>query len=57
MAGNIFLDIIAGRIPCNKVYEDDEVFAFRDINPQAPTHILILPKKPKIGRASCRGRV
>lgn len=46
MAGNIFLDIIAGKIPCNKVYEDDEVFAFRDINPQAPTHILILPKKP-----------
>jgi histidine triad (HIT) family protein len=46
LAGNIFLDIMAGRIPCDKVYEDDEVFAFRDINPAAPTHILILPKKP-----------
>jgi histidine triad (HIT) family protein len=46
MADNIFLDIIAGKIPCEKVYEDDEVFAFRDISPAAPTHILILPKKP-----------
>ncbi len=46
MPSNIFLDIIAGKIPCNKVYEDDQVFAFRDIAPQAPTHILILPKKP-----------
>ena len=36
--------IIAGDIPCSKVYEDEWVFAFRDINPQAPTHILVVPK-------------
>ena len=46
MAKTIFKKIIDGEIPCNKVYEDDEMLAFRDINPQAPTHILILPKKP-----------
>jgi len=36
--------IIRGEIPCDKVYEDDHVLAFRDINPQTPTHILIVPK-------------
>ena len=46
MAQNVFLDIIAGKIPCDKVYEDDDVFAFRDLNPAAPTHVLIVPKKP-----------
>ena len=40
----IFCKIIAGEIPCNKVYEDETVFAFRDINPLAPVHILIVPK-------------
>ncbi len=40
----IFCKIIAGDIPSTKVYEDDLVFAFRDINPQAPTHILVIPK-------------
>ena len=40
----IFCKIIAGEIPSNKVYEDETVFAFRDINPQAPTHILVVPK-------------
>ena len=40
----IFCKIIAGEIPSNKVYEDETVFAFRDINPQAPTHILVIPK-------------
>ena len=40
----IFCKIIAGEIPSQKVYEDDSVFAFRDINPQAPTHILVIPK-------------
>lgn len=40
----IFCKIIAGEIPSNKVYEDEIVFAFRDINPQAPTHILVVPK-------------
>ncbi len=41
----IFCKIIAGEIPSAKVYEDKLCFAFRDINPQAPTHILIVPKE------------
>lgn len=41
----LFCKIINGEIPSNKVYEDDTVFAFRDIEPQAPTHILIIPKE------------
>lgn len=41
----IFCKIIAGEIPSNKVYEDDLIYAFRDINPQAPTHILVIPKE------------
>ena len=40
----IFCKIIAGDIPSNKVYEDELVYAFRDINPQAPNHILVIPK-------------
>lgn len=40
----LFCKIIAGEIPSNKVYEDENVFAFRDINPQAPVHILVVPK-------------
>ena len=41
----LFCKIIAGEIPSTKVYEDDKVFAFRDINPQAPVHVLVLPKE------------
>lgn len=41
----LFCKIIAGDIPSTKVYEDDVCFAFRDINPQAPTHILVIPKE------------
>ena len=41
----IFCKIIAGEIPSDKVYEDESVLAFRDINPQAPVHVLIVPKK------------
>lgn len=41
----IFCRIIKGDIPSSRVYEDDSIFAFRDINPQAPTHILIVPKR------------
>lgn len=40
----IFCKIIAGDIPSAKVYEDEYCYAFRDINPQAPTHILVIPK-------------
>ena len=45
---NIFARIIRGEIPCDKVYEDDHVLAFRDINPQTPTHILVVPKGPYV---------
>lgn len=44
MTDCLFCKIIAGDIPSTKVYEDKTVFAFRDINPQAPTHILVIPK-------------
>lgn len=40
----LFCKIIAGEIPSDKVYEDEYVYAFRDINPQAPVHILVVPK-------------
>lgn len=40
----IFCKIVKGEIPCKKAYEDDKAFAFFDINPQAPVHILIIPK-------------
>jgi histidine triad (HIT) family protein len=43
----IFDKIVRQEIPCNKVYEDDLVLAFNDINPQAPTHILLIPKDRK----------
>jgi histidine triad (HIT) family protein len=45
MSETIFSKIIRREIPADIVYEDGEVLAFRDINPQAPTHILIIPKK------------
>ena len=41
---NVFARILRGQIPCDKVYEDEHVLAFRDISPQAPTHILVIPK-------------
>ncbi|HEX7365114.1 MAG TPA: histidine triad nucleotide-binding protein [Dehalococcoidia bacterium] len=41
----IFCRIVAGEIPADTVYRDEELLAFRDINPQAPTHILIIPKE------------
>ncbi|MBQ7415982.1 MAG: histidine triad nucleotide-binding protein [Oscillospiraceae bacterium] len=44
MSNCLFCKIIAGEIPSTKVYEDDTVLAFRDIAPQAPTHILVIPK-------------
>ena len=42
--GNIFARILRGELPANKVYEDEHVLAFHDINPLAPTHILVIPK-------------
>lgn len=41
----LFCKIIKGEIPADKLYEDDEIFAFRDIDPQAPQHFLVIPKK------------
>lgn len=41
---NIFAKILRGEIPCDKVFEDDYALAFRDINPQAPIHVLVIPK-------------
>ena len=41
----VFCDIAAGKIPSNKVYEDDKVLAFYDLDPQAPTHFLVIPKE------------
>lgn len=41
---NIFAKILRGEIPCDKVYEDDHVLAFNDIAPQAPVHVLVIPK-------------
>ena len=44
MENCLFCKIIGGVIPSTKVYEDETVYAFRDINPQAPTHVLVIPK-------------
>ena len=44
MSDCLFCKIVKGDIPSTKVYEDEQVYAFRDINPQAPTHILVIPK-------------
>ena len=41
---NIFARILRGEIPCDKVFEDEHVLAFRDINPQTPIHVLVIPK-------------
>ena len=46
MSKTLFEKIVAREIPATIVYEDDQVFALRDINPQAPKHVLIIPKKP-----------
>ena len=56
MSDCLFCRIIAGEIPCSKVYENDEVFAFRDINPQAPVHVLIVPKVHVDNVLHCDGK-
>ena len=45
MSDCLFCKIIAGQIPGSVVYQDDQLFAFKDINPQAPLHVLILPRR------------
>ena len=41
----LFCKIVGGKIPSKKVYEDDDTYAFEDIDPKAPTHVLVIPKK------------
>lgn len=45
MSDCLFCKILDGEIPCDKVFENDQVIAFRDVNPQAPTHILVISRK------------
>ena len=52
MARCLFCDIAAGTVPCDKVYADDHVLAFRDLNPQAPVHVLVIPKRHLPGLAA-----
>jgi histidine triad (HIT) family protein len=53
MSKTLFEKIVVREIPAEIVYEDDLVLAFRDIKPQAPTHVLIIPKRPipRVGEA------
>jgi histidine triad (HIT) family protein len=53
MSDCIFCKIVAGDIPCNKVYEDDDVLAFHDIHPVAPVHFMIIPKTHVASLADC----
>jgi hypothetical protein len=48
---NIFARILRGEIPCQRVAEDDHALAFRDIAPQAPVHVLVIPKGPYVSAA------
>ena len=45
MSDCLFCKIVAGQIPCTEVYSDENILAFRDIDPQAPTHILVIPRR------------
>jgi len=45
----VFCRIMRGEVPAKKVYEDEHVFAFEDIHPQSPTHVLVIPKKHIVG--------
>jgi diadenosine tetraphosphate (Ap4A) HIT family hydrolase len=45
---NVFAKILRGELPCKKVYEDEWALAFHDINPLAPTHVLVIPKGPYV---------
>ena len=53
MSDCIFCKIVAGQIPCSKVYEDDEVLAFHDVHPFARVHFLIIPKAHIASLAEC----
>jgi len=45
---NVFAKILRGEIPCDKVYEDEHALAFHDTRPQAPVHVLVIPKGPYV---------
>ena len=47
---NIFAKILRGEVPSKKVYEDDFALAFHDLHPQAPTHVLVIPKGPYVSQ-------
>jgi histidine triad (HIT) family protein len=51
----LFCRILRGEIPSKKIYEDDHVFAFEDISPKAPTHVLVVPKKHFAGLKEAEG--
>jgi len=53
MSDCLFCKIIEGNIPSDKVYEDDDVYAFKDIHPKAPTHVLVIPKLHIATLADC----
>jgi histidine triad (HIT) family protein len=57
MSDTIFTKIINKEIPADIVYEDDSSLAFRDVNPQAPVHILIIPKKPEVSDQELLGHL
>ncbi|MEI8395188.1 MAG: histidine triad nucleotide-binding protein [Rhodospirillaceae bacterium] len=54
--GNIFARILRGEIPCDKLYEDEHVLAFNDINPKAPVHVLVIPKGAYVSMADMSAR-
>ena len=51
----VFQQIIDGEIPADIVYEDDRCLAFRDVSPQAPVHVLVIPRKPVVSLALLLG--
>lgn len=53
MADTVFAKIIKREIPADIVYENDRCLAFRDVSPKAPTHILVIPKKPLVNISDC----
>jgi len=56
MSDCIFCKIVAGELPCSKVYEDDEILAFHDIRPVAPVHFMLIPKAHIASLADCDER-
>lgn len=54
MSDCLFCKIAAGEIPSGKVYEDDDVYAFKDIHPKAPTHVLVIPRTHVATLSECK---